>query len=1532
MQDWEPILREVGQVLHGVAMAVRSLAAAEVPVTPDCQDKLDYVAATAAALPDQLVEVDRITRVAQKELWRLVDEPGEHDGMWAEQGRGTSAELLPVTGATAPYEHEVEHGMRLAPSSGEPMQGYEVHLRAQQVVGRLAEHYGVEPPAVEVAGDSVPWMSGRAGRYMPRRGEAGTIVVNHERVHTGNVDQVVLHEFTHHLDHKLWGNTSLDPEQAHGSEFLDRMRGVELTHRKSAALEPVTAGYAEYARDAWMEKAKRYPEDADQFRANAEREHAVYSDPKRHSQPGQWHDKRPVGWVRRDKLEPYLTHQGDQHSSSPATVDALADDFRNGRGWTDPIHLDYSQERHRVTMSEGNHRWHAATKAGEEYVPVVVHPMSSYLPTRYAEPAIFPQAIMPEGQDSVHPSEVLPLHWMMPEQKTAAHEPISWDQITERHPETYGVERDEYDEPSGDGEDIARAAGTLAFDRPSDPDDEGWHHASDLDWSLEHVDPRHVDYARHESGDYRVRHALEGYRSDPEAVPPAVLVRRHGVYQVADGHHRAEAAHLAGVPLRAYVAHSPHEDEPFSAHDGEPPARGPFHGAEPIPAQHLAAFPEDAAPGDVDTTREGAAEAATRMTAEIDAAVARAARETEEAMRELAASLRGTEASDVEGGEQDYRVQHQPVNGAPLHDLLHTHEGGEMVPKDFYDRMNDYADGTRHDDESMDAIYRAKGRPDAKVKIYRAAPHGVSGINNSDWVSLSRSYAREHAHDLLGRGQHGKVYQATVPAKHVGWDGNSVNEFGYFGPDLKARTRKPPPEYDVVEQKAWLPDGSKEDPDADKVLTSYDKDGNYQAHVRYRHERGNASVIELGGDHEGARQHLLEEVQRRHPMSSVRLPEERTGALGDAVGVPEDWDRFRGHLIDTDADGLTYHYYPAEGGRWPVIKVRAGETPDGDLVGVGDLTWFEEDGPGAVKNAVQMVEVHPDYRRRGIASRLWAHARQINPDLIHSPTDQLPEGTRWAVVVDAREASVAPRQEPVSKILGEYSFDDGADWPSVRDNFVGTAPNMRKMRAGGHVYEVEPTGEARGGYQSGEYKSQHPLRVIRRVPTDEPPTGPREASLGEAERHEAAADTDPDRHGTGEIVDPTGLRSYEGTYAALATGMGIGGAVQHFNQSLRHLSEQHGVNAPRTQVGGVHRPTMRATYYPEGVKGKEALIALNLDRISELDEEGVERLAAHEFLHHLQYVRGLRVSNQESHTPEFFAHVEDLRAGLRAAQEPVTAAQAVAEPECESCGGAHATDDHDFENEFVQVHATVEVEPDPVAPDPVTATKVSWPEAEYPSRHIGDDWRASFVPHHRKQELRDAEPGRKAEILAEHAPEQGAWRRDQRLEQMSENSRAGLEDLPEPTVWHLLRGYGPHPSAPDHEEPEEDPTARATFYHGTVHPFRPGSVVRPAAEHGRGVTFASDTDPGHAYATADRDDAWTYAEKAHGWYNTRRRPGQPTRIPRVYEVEPVRRDSVGLDPQGRGNNPGDVRSPHGFRVLREVPMPEHMGKPADWRH
>lgn len=117
------------------------------------------------------------------------------------------------------------------------------------------------------------------------------------------------------------------------------------------------------------------------------------------------------------------------------------------------------------------------------------------------------------------------------------------------------------------------------------------------------------------------------------------------------------------------------------------------------------------------------------------------------------------------------------------------------------------------------------------------------------------------------------------------------------------------------------------------------------------------------------------------------------------------------------------------------------------------------------------------------------------------------------------------------------------------------------------------------------------------------------------------------------------------------------------------------------------------------------------------------------------------------------------------------------------------------------------------------------------------------------------------------------------------------------------------------------------LYHGTV---RDGlDDILPAAAHCGPRTFAytADGDPAYAYATPNLSDAWAYAEKA--WH------ASGDGIPRVYRIEAL--GDVESDPQEdvhgrqRGNYADDVRSRHGFAVVEEMPMPDDMGDPEDWR-
>lgn len=143
--------------------------------------------------------------------------------------------------------------------------------------------------------------------------------------------------------------------------------------------------------------------------------------------------------------------------------------------------------------------------------------------------------------------------------------------------------------------------------------------------------------------------------------------------------------------------------------------------------------------------------------------------------------------------ERVYAGGHQPPgHGAPLHDLLAT----EHFPRNVYSELHHYTHMSGQepaDRESVNAVRAARGNPEAKVTVYRAAPHGVSSINPGDWVALSPSYAKQHAKQGNNPAEDWPIHSATVPAKHVLNGGNDIVEWGYHGPaSVPVRTERPP--------------------------------------------------------------------------------------------------------------------------------------------------------------------------------------------------------------------------------------------------------------------------------------------------------------------------------------------------------------------------------------------------------------------------------------------------------------------------------------------------------------------------------------------------------------------------------------------------------------------------------------------------------------------------------------------------------------------------------------------------------------------
>jgi 8-oxo-dGTP pyrophosphatase MutT (NUDIX family)/GNAT superfamily N-acetyltransferase len=168
--------------------------------------------------------------------------------------------------------------------------------------------------------------------------------------------------------------------------------------------------------------------------------------------------------------------------------------------------------------------------------------------------------------------------------------------------------------------------------------------------------------------------------------------------------------------------------------------------------------------------------------------------------------------------DEEWRGLHQPSSGPPIHNLTEPENEHHdwTAPDDIYTHMHYYGDGEdawdRESQSAIKAAHKDRGLPgtplhqqltdkygqdyadrknarrqngDHLVTIYRAAPKGLTSIGTGDWVSPSGSYARQHGVHATDPHKDWPVYRAKVPAKHVRWAGDSLNEFGYYGPPVK---------------------------------------------------------------------------------------------------------------------------------------------------------------------------------------------------------------------------------------------------------------------------------------------------------------------------------------------------------------------------------------------------------------------------------------------------------------------------------------------------------------------------------------------------------------------------------------------------------------------------------------------------------------------------------------------------------------------------------------------------------------------------
>lgn len=150
-------------------------------------------------------------------------------------------------------------------------------------------------------------------------------------------------------------------------------------------------------------------------------------------------------------------------------------------------------------------------------------------------------------------------------------------------------------------------------------------------------------------------------------------------------------------------------------------------------------------------------------------------------------------SSNMSGGGSnstinEYGLQHRPGNPLEYPDEVATADNltsGEFFPGDFLQHPDLYL---AMDDpgawETVRTLRSIQGRPDAEVTIYRGAPSGGT-LNQGDWVTLSRTYAKQYAEDAAySDNTNSKVYSYKVRAGDLSFDGDDISEFGYWGKKL----------------------------------------------------------------------------------------------------------------------------------------------------------------------------------------------------------------------------------------------------------------------------------------------------------------------------------------------------------------------------------------------------------------------------------------------------------------------------------------------------------------------------------------------------------------------------------------------------------------------------------------------------------------------------------------------------------------------------------------------------------------------------
>lgn len=172
----------------------------------------------------------------------------------------------------------------------------------------------------------------------------------------------------------------------------------------------------------------------------------------------------------------------------------------------------------------------------------------------------------------------------------------------------------------------------------------------------------------------------------------------------------------------------------------------------------------------------------------------------------------------------------------------------------------------------------------------------------------------------------------------------------------------------------------------------------------------------VGIDHEYAQVHGMQDDPKDDwPVISATVPAKYLYTSGDSIS---EWGYHGPHTVGATTktaglngdipEGLTLRHTEDEDEHNVTAHLPGHDRP------IGRLTWtkksFDEDehysGNSDVLyyGDVSSIDVHPDYRRRGIANAMWEHAKSLGVEGPYHSSMKSPDGEEWAY--QAKEASL----------------------------------------------------------------------------------------------------------------------------------------------------------------------------------------------------------------------------------------------------------------------------------------------------------------------------------------------------------------------------------------------------------------------------------------------------------------------------------------------------------------------------------------------